>query len=319
MKPRLSCIVISLLLTGARLHSAAAQVPDSIPPDSSLIRLEGLRVRAIAPAVTAGGTSALHVRLDSLALPPASTVADLLRRVPLLHVRTNSRGEAELTARGSDSRQVAVLVDGIPLTLGWDGRADLSVLPATAPVSATLLRGLSSMLHGPNVLAGAVELAVAGEHIPATRSAELSSALDHAGGWAVSGQSTLPLAAPSGAWLLRAGGGLRRSPGDPLAEGIAEPAPATGDLRLNTDAESIDGFMAVRYRADAGAWVSASTYGFRAQPGVAAELETPSPRFWRYPHVSRAVAVANLNDPAIYDQCGLPQPGRLLRFQLRIF
>src|SRR5690606_33014376 len=126
--------------------AAAAQQPDTIPRDSALIRLTGISVRAMTPAVTAGGTSALRVLLDSLALPAAATVEDLLREIPLLHVRTNSRGEAELTARGSESRQVAVLVDGIPLTLGWDARSDMSVLPATAPVEVTLLRGLSSML-----------------------------------------------------------------------------------------------------------------------------------------------------------------------------
>ncbi|HEX2168447.1 MAG TPA: hypothetical protein VHG09_14530, partial [Longimicrobiales bacterium] len=31
------------------------------------------------------------------------------------------------------------------------------------------------------------------------------------------------------------------------------------------------------------------------------------------------VTVDNLTDTAIYDQCGLPQPGRLLRFQIRLF
>lgn len=269
--------------------SATAQDPDSIPADSSLIRLADIRVRAIAPIVTVGGTSALRVRLDSLGLPPASTVEDLLREIPLLHVRTNSRGEAELTARGSESRQVAVLVDGIPLTLGWDGRADLSVLPATAPVSVTLLRGLSSMLHGPNVLAGAVELSVAGEHIPPDPSAEASTAIDHTGGWATSGQATVPLRLESGGWLLRGGGGLRSSPGAPLARGVTEPVSSARDLRLNTDTRSFDGFLAARYRSDAGAWLSMSGYGFRAERGIAAELDNAEPRFWRYPHVARTV------------------------------
>src|SRR5690606_31746990 len=206
--------------------------------------------RAMTPAVTAGGTSALRVLLDSLALPAAATVEDLLREIPLLHVRTNSRGEAELTARGSESRQVAVLVDGIPLTLGWDARSDMSVLPATAPVEVTLLRGLSSMLHGPNVLAGAVELTVAGEHMPASRSAELAATIDHAGGWGVSGQTTLPVERSSGAWLLRGGGGFRDSPGMPLARGVREPVATGDDLRLNTDSRGIDGLIAARYRAD---------------------------------------------------------------------
>ena len=31
------------------------------------------------------------------------------------------------------------------------------------------------------------------------------------------------------------------------------------------------------------------------------------------------VAAANVRDEARFDQCGLPQPGRLLRLQLRVF
>jgi iron complex outermembrane receptor protein len=40
------------------------------------------------------------------------------------------------------------------------------------------------------------------------------------------------------------------------------------------------------------------------------------------PWISRLEAragVDNLTDTALYDQCGLPQPGRLLRLQLRLF
>jgi iron complex outermembrane receptor protein len=35
--------------------------------------------------------------------------------------------------------------------------------------------------------------------------------------------------------------------------------------------------------------------------------------------VEARVAADNLTDTARYDQCGLPQPGRLLRFQLRLY
>ena len=32
-----------------------------------------------------------------------------------------------------------------------------------------------------------------------------------------------------------------------------------------------------------------------------------------------SVALDNVTDAALYDQCGLPQPGRTLRFQVRLF
>ena len=67
----------------------------------------------------------------------------------------------ELSVRGSDSRQTAILLDGVPLTLGWDNRSDVSLVPITGATRISLVRGLSSLLHGPNVLGGVVEVSLA--------------------------------------------------------------------------------------------------------------------------------------------------------------
>ena len=89
----------------------------------SVMRVPGITVQGTKAVTTVGGSSAIQLQLDSIPTPPAATLDQLLRRMPLLHVRTNSRGESELSARGSESRQVAVLVDGVPITLAWDARA----------------------------------------------------------------------------------------------------------------------------------------------------------------------------------------------------
>src|SRR5512134_2890277 len=127
--------VVGLSRALALAASASAQERrDTLRADSA-VTLPPIGVRAApVPLATIGGASGLRARLDSLALPAAPTVERVLRSLPFLHVRTNSRGEAELSVRGSASRQVAVLVDGVPLTLAWDARADVSVIPATAPV-----------------------------------------------------------------------------------------------------------------------------------------------------------------------------------------
>ncbi|NIR40937.1 MAG: hypothetical protein GWN73_36090 [Actinobacteria bacterium] len=35
--------------------------------------------------------------------------------------------------------------------------------------------------------------------------------------------------------------------------------------------------------------------------------------------VETTLGVENVTDAAVFDQCGLPQPGRLIRFQVRVF
>ena len=77
---------------------AVAQRPDSV------YRIPGVIVRAVRPLTTVGGAAIVELKLDSLALPPAASVEQVFRSLPMLHVRTNSRGESEISARGSDSR-----------------------------------------------------------------------------------------------------------------------------------------------------------------------------------------------------------------------
>jgi iron complex outermembrane receptor protein len=279
-------LTVLLLLTPLPL---GAQVADTARADSVLV-LRPVEVSG-ARAAAVGGTSALTLRVDSLALPAAPSLEQVLRRVPMLHVRTNSRGEAELVSRGSESRQVAVLMDGIPLTLGWDARTDVSVIPADAVEQVRFTRGQSSMLHGPNVLGGVVELSVAGEHARLPRSAHLASSYDADGGYGVAGGFTMPLDLAGGDLLLRGGAGYRDSPGVPLARGVVEPAPSTSGLRANTDARAADAYAALRWRSTAGPWLSATASATRAARGIAAELDVAAPRFWRYPHVSRQLAV----------------------------
>jgi outer membrane receptor protein involved in Fe transport len=284
--------VIVVLLPAA---TVAAQVkPDSARADSSVFRVGEIMVQAARPVTTTGGASAVELRIDSLGLPPAPTLEQVLRLLPLVHVRINSRGEAELAVRGSESRQVALLVDGVPLTLGWDARTDVSVIPATAPRQISLVRGLSSVLYGPNVLGGIIEVGVGHGAATARRSAELASGVDHLGGWSASATATVPADVHTGSLLLRGGVGFRNSPGQPLAGGVGEPVPAADDaLRLNTDARQLDGFLAIRRDWDGGPWASVSASGYHGRRGIAAELGVDEPRLWRYPSVYRLVGVAS--------------------------
>jgi iron complex outermembrane recepter protein len=290
-----SCLsgwVVALVLLPA--VPAGAQQRDTLRTDTMVFRIPEIRVTARRPVTTVGGASAIEVTVDSLTLPPAPTVEEVLRELPGMHVRTNSRGEAEISVRGSESRQVAVLVDGIPITLGWDARTDVSVLPAAAAQEVNLVRGLSSILYGPNVLGGVVEMSVArGFTFPSASSAQVSAGFDGTGGYGTTASASLPKETAGGQLLFRAGAGFRDSPGAPLASGVVEPVPTEDELRLNTDTRSLDGFLAFRYVRDAGGWLTFSATSFQGERGIAGELGVKSPRLWRYPHIARTIAVAS--------------------------
>jgi len=271
--------------------SASTQQTDTIPADTTVFRIEGIRVEARRAVTTEGGASAVEVTLDSLALPAAATTEELFREIPTLHVRTNSRGEAEVTVRGSESRQVAVLVDGVPLTLNWDARTDVSVLPSGAVSELSMVRGLSSVLYGPNVLGGVVQMSVGhGLDVPERANLSATAGIDQEGGYGTSATGEVPFSTGGGDGVIRFGASFRDTPGFPLPDGIEEPVPTGDDLRLNTDARNLSGFFALRHLRDSGAWTSFSTSSFTAERGIAAELGAEEPRFWRYPDVKRTIA-----------------------------
>ena len=276
-----------------------AQVPDSTRADTTVVprfQLSGLTATVSRALSATGGASAVALALDSAASPPAATLEQVLRGMPLVQVRRNSRGEAQPAIRGAEDRQVAVLMDGVPLTLGWDHRTDLSVIPLTAARSVTLIRSLGSVLHGPNVLGGVLEVDVARGSELQERPAPLTlnTSLDEVGGQSVALTGGRRLEGSHGQAVVRAGVGYQQREGSRLPRG--DPAGQRPELlgrshdwRLNSDQQRLDGFLSARLRFREGPWLSLAASGYRNERGVPPEAHLQEPRFWRYPHQGRLV------------------------------
>ena len=272
----------------------AAAAQDTTTVDT--VQIRGIVVEVPRPAATTGGTSAVQFSLDSLAIATSPTAEELLRRMPMLQIRANSRGEAQPDLRGAEDRQIAILFDGIPITLGWDHRTDVSIIPITSVRKFTMLRGLSSMLHGPNVLGGALEFdVVRGSSFEAPPPPVTGAfSLDQEGAVNVGATGAASLVGDASQWVLRAGAGYRDSPGLALpgdardhprlrAEFLAD----EDGLRLNSDRRLIDGFLAARYRSAGGTWLSGLASVSDANRGVPPEAHVADPRLWRYPQQAR--------------------------------
>ena len=293
-----------LLAAGALLllsdTSISAQVRDTVRVDSTyaarIYELSGITVSVARPAITTGGSSAVEAFLDSLPTPPAPTLEEVLRGMPLLVVRRNSRGEAQPSLRGSEERQIGILVDGIPITLGWDHRSDLSVVPMTAAQGVRVVRGMSSVLYGPNVIGGALEIDVArSSRRSSVNPVELSLGRDHLGGTSASlGVGRIFGEDRSTGVVLRAGAGFRDSPGASLPGDLAVElrdrylSNAEG-LRLNSDSRRADAYLAARFRNETGFWVSLFSSAYDVAQGVAPESHQDNPRLWRYPDKRRLI------------------------------
>ncbi|HEY0022275.1 MAG TPA: TonB-dependent receptor [Longimicrobium sp.] len=281
---------MAAVLAGLRAGAAAAQ---ERPDTAATVGLKAVVVSVPAAASVVGGASAIVANADSLALPAAPTLAQALRRIPFVGVRENSRGEVELSVRGSESRQVAVVMDGVPISLTWDGRADPSLVPAAGRL--VLVRGLASLLHGPNTLGGVVQVRSPIGGAPPT----LRMGADHAGGVSASGQAGVSTAVRGGRLSLSSSAGVRRRPGQPLPSPVSDSG-AAGGLRANSDFEQAQAYVGARAEGGAGAWAGASLSVLRGSRGVPPELHLREPRLWRYPATSRSLLALSAGGPATW-------------------
>ena len=290
---------VRLLALSLLLLVITADVRVSAQDTTAVMRLRGLRVEVPRPSTTTGGTSAVEIATDSLSVVAAPTAEEFLRRMPLIQIRRNSRGEVQPDLRGANDRQIAVLLDGVPLTLGWDHRTDLSIIPMSAVRTVTLLRGLSSVLHGPNVLGGALEFNVARGQSAQAGVQPFSGAfsVDQEGGTNIGANAGASLTRDYANWLLRAGAGYRESPGASLPEGaLSDPALSAELLtnadgrRLNSDRRLSDGYVSVRYQGSGGGWLSSLVTAATGHRGVAPEAHISDPRLWRFPEQNHLVA-----------------------------
>ena len=265
------------------LHAAAPACAQQSKVDDTATPLDAITVtaprsaeRAIAPSMRLE-QSALRDRQPAL-------VPEALRGLPGVSIRPNSRGESVVRLRGSEERQVAVFLDGAPLTVPWDGRVDLGVLPAGLIQTVSVTKGAVPIEYGANAVAGVVDLETSrdGEGIDAELHAGTGNfgSLSVAGAWLSDfGQarqlhSTFAAAGVTRDWV-------------PVADSSVLPfSQASGSARINTDLDVRSLFAATGESHEATSW-RVSLLHADVERGIAPEAHLDPaiarPRYWRYP------------------------------------
>ena len=250
---------------------------------------------------TRASRPALVLDHEALQVRQPVAVADVFHTVTGVFVRTNSRGQAAPRIRGAEERQTLVFLDGAPLAAPWDGRADLSLLPAGLVDRIEVTRGLAPIEYGPNAVAGAIDLVT---HVPQERTslrAEIQG-----GSLGLRNINAVTGFDPDNGWsFVAAGSAIHRD-----AERIADKEsvafdPSTTRARTNTDMSGDSLFAAAAHAGDSH-FLRASLLHGKAERGVAAQGDlnpatgglnpaAASPRFWRMPERDLTQATLNGN------------------------
>ncbi|MEM6326318.1 MAG: TonB-dependent receptor [Bacteroidota bacterium] len=266
--------------------TAWAQAPPDSLWEQDLGAVSVSPVRGATVPSTGGATRRSSPIPSSAAASP--TLADEAGRLPGAHLQTNSRGEALVYLRGSGERQITVTLDGAPLAIPWDRRADLGLLPVWGLDRVTVATGSPSVAWGPNALGGTLALT--------SRRASSPGAVTEAGaagGWPASGRVAVAHVQQTGGWGLALAADASARAGVPVARNadLVFSQDAEG-LRTNTDRER----AAVLARIDRGD-VSLTLLHTETSRGIAPEghldPETERVRFWRYPVARQSLGVLN--------------------------
>lgn len=86
-------------------------------------------------------------------------LAQSLNMLPSLVIsHTGSRNESSIYMRGFDIRSIPVYMDGIPVYVPYDGYMDLSRFTTADLTKIEVSKGYSSIMYGPNALAGTINM-----------------------------------------------------------------------------------------------------------------------------------------------------------------
>ncbi|MGV2934581.1 TonB-dependent receptor plug domain-containing protein [Providencia sp. AGC89] len=91
-----------------------------------------------------------------------TNVAQALSTMPGVSIqKSGNRNETQVNVRGFDSRQVPIFFDGVPTYVPYDGTLDLGRFMTSELASVELSTGYTSLLQGPNLMGGAINLTTA--------------------------------------------------------------------------------------------------------------------------------------------------------------
>jgi iron complex outermembrane recepter protein len=99
------------------------------------------------------------VDAQTLAAKHRDDLAEALDLIPGVSLQNlGQRRERLISVRGFSSRQVPLFIDGIPVYVPYDGNVDLARFGVDYVSEITVSKGLTSLLYGPNILGGAVNV-----------------------------------------------------------------------------------------------------------------------------------------------------------------
>ncbi len=205
------------------------------------------------------------------------TIAEAIQSTSGGYISIGSRNEMVVLLRGIEQRQIAVLLDGVPIYVPYDGLVDLGQMPVGSVEKITVTQGNASVLYGPNSLGGSINIVT---RLPSQRhtrlrvmggSGELQYyTLNHSGSFKSLG------------YLL--GLGYNQQGYFPLADDFSKTEIEDGGARNNSYYKKFDLFTKLTWRPHKNHHTALSFSYVDNEKGLPPAIyQECKPRFWRFP------------------------------------
>lgn len=145
------------LLTLTLLTASALTLAGENTSDEAVYQLGSLVVNP-----QTGANTQYQFNQHDLELLGARSLEDALRLTPSVNVRYGGDGTPRMDIRGLRTRQIKLLLNGIPFNSSFDGQFDPSLIPAFAIGRIDLNVGSSSVLYGDGGMAGVIDIKTRG-------------------------------------------------------------------------------------------------------------------------------------------------------------
>ncbi len=244
--------------------------------------------------------SKYDVQYFELQRADANSLSQLQMLIPSARIRLNSRGESNLFLRGAGERQLGLFFDGVQMNIPWDNRFDLTFIPTDVIGKLSVNKNAGSILFGPNVLGGAVNITTMervndGYGFSVKLHGENTGTIN--GSITTDGQFNGFNYIANISYLDSKGSALSKNvPDSVMYQDINE------ELIINSDVKRIFGYLRGEYKISDLTTAGISFSYLNGEKGVIPESHNSTkPRFWRYPELNKTLITLNFEHLLSYN------------------
>ena len=103
-------------------------------------------------------TEITEITAEEIEATHSRTIAEALSHAPGITVTTGRKGAPTVNIHGINQNKTLVLIDGVPYYETTYGSLNLDSIPTDNVAKIEIQKGVSSVLYGPNALAGVINI-----------------------------------------------------------------------------------------------------------------------------------------------------------------